>query len=1222
MPGSPPPPHPPCEAYEGDSEWVGGMSVSYLDHWAPSHQSAAHDCSAHCGYEVYMWRHYGGGQATWFWEVDHTDGMMFNFDAETLACACIAKESRLFGVSRRVYGVGATKISGFACLIWPPSPPPPSPQPLPPPVPPPTPPLPPPAPDTPLAGSLKLSFNGETTEDGVVDISTLASLATGRVNGSSATDAALMVQDALQGLSVISRVGVTASADEDETAGTVNLTFEVRFHYGPLVTHPLNLGSMPPITVETESMAGVLSTETDVVQRGQPPVNFSFPEQRIEINATSDVIASIEGGLSFHFNGAQTSTFAPVNATATELRECLSTMATIGEIEVFRETNPYGLSWLVRFYSEGDPPHIGAQPPISINTSAIIVTASGSGRRLSSLGGLSVATTITEVGTTTFSAEQVSEDALSLTVVEDYTGANSTEVTPISFVRPVHVCGNGIRTTAEVCDDNNTVGADGCDSLCRIELGWNCSSSNTQGTGVGGIDTCAPLCGDGRRILWNPAEQCDDNNTIAGDGCSPTCQIEVGFVCQGGSINTPDGCVATCGDGLRVGDEACDDGNTVSLDGCRGDCAAIEDGYTCAGGSSASADTCVTCDPTCALCDGTTASDCTSCAAATPFFNLLGTRLGSCLASCTPIGKHANSSGVCEPCDSSCGTCSGPASTECITCSGTSAPFLSSGACIAECPASGTFVELVGAQATCSSCHASCATCAGASGDACLTCPSSGTPYYDDGSCVASCPSGEFADGNSTCNACDASCLTCSEGTATGCTSCVEGADFDAIAGTCTSTCAVGQYLTSTSGLGVCLGCNATCATCFGESTNCTSCSLADTTPILLSNDCISTCPDGMYESDGSCASCEADCATCTGGASTDCVTCAASKPKRHGTSCVASCPTGTYSDSDDVCQACDSGCSACDAAGASACTACPAYAPYLHGGACLAVCPSTHYASSASSCGACDASCTTCSGAGANACTSCPIQTPHLVSGACTCASGYTASATACTQINECTAGTHNCFDVSGCADTAGSFTCACPPGYTGDGLTCTDIDECALSTDICSPRATCTNTAGAYEWMKGGSYNCTCSTAGYWGDGIYCTDVDECSITAALPTASPHNCPPNAACTNTESSYTCSCVDGFRFMDAGPEASLYYNGQNCTDIDECFENSDACHQLWATCTNTIGSYSCACLNPDPDTGRSYGGNGFSCHAPPPSPPPSPPPPSPPSSPSRAEFG
>src|SRR4029079_6629595 len=37
------------------------------------------------------------------------------------------------------------------------------------------------------------------------------------------------------------------------------------------------------------------------------------------------------------------------------------------------------------------------------------------------------------------------------------------------------------------------------------------------------------VCGDS--IVRMPIEQCDDGNTMAGDGCSPTCQTETGTTC-------------------------------------------------------------------------------------------------------------------------------------------------------------------------------------------------------------------------------------------------------------------------------------------------------------------------------------------------------------------------------------------------------------------------------------------------------------------------------------------------------------------------------------------------------------------------------------------------------------------------------------------------------------------------------------------------------------------
>jgi len=59
-------------------------------------------------------------------------------------------------------------------------------------------------------------------------------------------------------------------------------------------------------------------------------------------------------------------------------------------------------------------------------------------------------------------------------------------------------------------------------------------------------------CGDG--IINQATEQCDDGNTISGDGCSADCKIE------------------KCGDGIINEGEECDDGNTISGDGCSNEC--------------------------------------------------------------------------------------------------------------------------------------------------------------------------------------------------------------------------------------------------------------------------------------------------------------------------------------------------------------------------------------------------------------------------------------------------------------------------------------------------------------------------------------------------------------------------------------------------------------------------------------------------------------------------
>lgn len=73
----------------------------------------------------------------------------------------------------------------------------------------------------------------------------------------------------------------------------------------------------------------------------------------------------------------------------------------------------------------------------------------------------------------------------------------------------------------------------------------------------------ANYCGDGTTVL---PEQCDDGNTVSGDGCSGVnCQIETG-----------------CGDGVSVSPDECDDHNTVDGDGCSSTCT-VEAGYSCRG---------------------------------------------------------------------------------------------------------------------------------------------------------------------------------------------------------------------------------------------------------------------------------------------------------------------------------------------------------------------------------------------------------------------------------------------------------------------------------------------------------------------------------------------------------------------------------------------------------------------------------------------------------------
>ncbi|CEM17594.1 unnamed protein product [Vitrella brassicaformis CCMP3155] len=136
-------------------------------------------------------------------------------------------------------------------------------------------------------------------------------------------------------------------------------------------------------------------------------------------------------------------------------------------------------------------------------------------------------------------------------------------MTPGQLCSPL-VCGDGLLAGSEQCDDNNTASLDGCSDACQIEEGWTCPTPG---------ELCAPICGDG---LLKGNEQCDDGGINNGDGCSGSCGIESGWLCP--TPGSP--CVPKCGDDIVVGNETCDDGNEASLDGCSSICT-VEPGWTC-----------------------------------------------------------------------------------------------------------------------------------------------------------------------------------------------------------------------------------------------------------------------------------------------------------------------------------------------------------------------------------------------------------------------------------------------------------------------------------------------------------------------------------------------------------------------------------------------------------------------------------------------------------------
>uniref|UniRef100_A0A8C1IP79 Fibrillin 1 n=1 Tax=Cyprinus carpio TaxID=7962 RepID=A0A8C1IP79_CYPCA len=178
-------------------------------------------------------------------------------------------------------------------------------------------------------------------------------------------------------------------------------------------------------------------------------------------------------------------------------------------------------------------------------------------------------------------------------------------------------------------------------------------------------------------------------------------------------------------------------------------------------------------------------------------------------------------------------------------------------------------------------------------------------------------------------------------------------------------------------------------------------------------------------------------------------------------------------------------------------------------------------------------------------------IQTPTWLIGHVLCTYILLLNVCVCvSDVNECELNPNICLSGK-CENTKGSFICHCDLGFSvRKGTTgCTDINECEIGAHNCDRHAICTNTAS--------SFKCSCAP-GWIGNGITCTDLDECSNGT-------HLCSPSADCMNTMGSYRCLCKEGFTG-----------DGFYCVDTDECAENVNLCEN--GHCLNIAGGYRCEC--------------------------------------------
>ncbi|KAI9433848.1 hypothetical protein H4582DRAFT_1982896 [Lactarius indigo] len=357
---------------------------------------------------------------------------------------------------------------------------------------------------------------------------------------------------------------------------------------------------------------------------------------------------------------------------------------------------------------------------------------------------------------------------------------------------------------------------------------WDSVPDVSQLPGIGSLslsaiesNACSPQCSSAG--VCSASGQCTCPPGFSGSSCETCAKGFFGTSCQA----CPTGCTtcddvyvqllawttasngtqcASCAPGFfldgngncavcQLGCQQCADGSGICNANDRTKCDAVQSvtttGTVCPDGSFSNGATCQPCSTSCSTCSGATSNDCIVC---------VPTDSNGVCAGSSMIAN--NNKHECDSCPSKCTSCGIPnfsvASTiNQLQCKGCLPGFvLSNGQCVESCP-TGTFLSPQD-NLTCTACSSQCSTCLGAA-DFCLTC--NGGQLASGGKCVASCPSNALATAGA-CTTCHPDCATCS------------GTSFMLSNGRCLPTCSKTQFFDKTSGS--CQPCDGSCSSCSG----------------------------------------------------------------------------------------------------------------------------------------------------------------------------------------------------------------------------------------------------------------------------------------------------------------------------------------------------------------------------------------------------------------------
>jgi hypothetical protein len=327
-------------------------------------------------------------------------------------------------------------------------------------------------------------------------------------------------------------------------------------------------------------------------------------------------------------------------------------------------------------------------------------------------------------------------------------------------------CPRPVPASSDPCEFDCRASAASCNEhgLCQQSSG-KCSCK----TGWNGDESCLThscdhaVCGAYPNVDSNNACQSPNQCACTAGFTGPTCSQKQ--CTEGEDCGNGEGCVGDCDcdDGWRRDSKSgkCTVAHYKCIDrptGCR----------WCGQGE----ETCLECNEGFTLESSTCKGNPKECQPPTPF-----SYQGGCKEKCPTwtVGLQKDGKTICEDCDSTCKTCNGPEENKCTSCR--ASKYLSEDASNGTFCCNPGFFGAIGSTANgCrdNRCSLNCKHCTSAT--VCTQCDS---PFVlSSGTCAASCDAGFFLDSNSAsdqiakCSTCQASCLSCAGSSAKDCTSC------------------------------------------------------------------------------------------------------------------------------------------------------------------------------------------------------------------------------------------------------------------------------------------------------------------------------------------------------------------------------------------------------------------------------------------------------------------